>query len=126
MDPGEARVWTVRAYHELLGYWLPDLEVEPRELDFKSDNLRADAMANVEKVYERFVLLLRVRLAYKPGDYRAPYSYRFAARWCLMSKDAAGAAVRWLFDHGYLTSGSKTKGGLNLISFKGEGSRSSD
>ena len=132
MDKGEARVWTVRAYHDLLGYQLPDLEVKPRELEFpavwgeRSRALRVDARANVEKVYKGFILLLRVREAYKPGNLPAPYSYRFAARWCGMKKEATGAAIKWLFKHGYLTSNGTTSKGLNLISLKGEGSRSSD
>jgi len=125
MDKGEAKAWTVRAYHDLLGYELPDLKVKPRELEFtavlgeRSRALRADARANIEKVYRGFILLLRVREAYEPGSLPAPYSYRFAARWCGMKREAAGAAVKWLFAHGYLTSNSKTCSGLNLISLKG-------
>jgi len=105
---GESWVWFVRALVELGGYQLPELSLDPMPLP-----TNAEAVHRV--VYEWFQFLLCIRQVYEPGPLQAPFSWRFAARWCLNKKTNMERYVRWLFKHGCLFPVGKTSKGTNII-----------
>lgn len=108
LGPGEAAVWSIRAYHDLLGYNLPSTELVMSP-DLPPEDSR-------RRAYEGYGLLLACQIAYDPANRQTPipYSVRFAQRWCQIPKSTAAWALSWLFNNGWLvaTSYSRTTGKL--------------
>ena len=92
---GERAVWWLRCLAEL-GLIEPPAMAAPR--------LPEEAPEEAQAVYEGFQLLLSLRAHYDPGQTSAPFSYRFADRWCGISWRQVEAGMTWLRCEGYLKS----------------------
>jgi bifunctional DNA primase/polymerase-like protein len=86
----ESAVWAVRLLHAAGVIPLPEVTLV-RPL------LPPDASGTVVQVAEGFDLLRRCR-ALHDGDAPAPFTWRFASRWCAVGQGKAGAAIRYLHD----------------------------
>jgi len=91
---GERAVWWLRALVEAGFIALPPLEA--RELP-------PEAPEAARKLYRGFVYLLRVRELWEPGQGGAPFSWRFAGRWCgISSQGKVSEGMKYLLKSGYV------------------------
>ena len=96
LSHGGYAVWGLRLLSEIGAITLPAVDVP--DLPDKAPN-------NVKHLWERFVLLLRCREFYLPGQCGAPFSYGFATAWCgLPDKVYAARGIRWLQKHQVLAT----------------------
>ena len=100
LGPGEKTVWWLRALHDIGAIEVPEIPCYPIP---KSADFSGTSRASIEKVYQGFVYLLRLRRLYEQGQKGTPYTFTFAAGWCGLScHQVAGRAVTWLMKNGYI------------------------
>jgi hypothetical protein len=88
----EIAVWTRRLGCDVGAFWPAAVAVPP---------LPSGASPAIERVWAGFRLLIGIRWADGPRV-PVPYSARFAAAWCGVSRGAAHAAIRFLIERGVL------------------------
>jgi len=93
LSKGERATWWLRCLAEL-GLIEPPAMAAPR--------LPEEAPEEAQAVYEGFQLLLSLRAHYDAHQISAPFSYRFADRWCGVSWRQVEAGMSWLLKEGYL------------------------
>lgn len=93
LSKGERATWWLRCLAEL-GLIDPPAMAAPR--------LPGDAPEEAQAVYEGFQLLLSLRAHYDSRQKAAPFSYRFADRWCGVSWRQVEAGMQWLTKRGFL------------------------
>jgi len=93
LSKGERATWWLRCLAEL-GLIDPPAMAAPR--------LPEEAPEEAQAVYEGFQLLLSLRAHYDAHQISAPFSYRFADRWCGVSWRQVEAGMTWLRKEGYL------------------------
>lgn len=92
LSSGERAVWLLRGLAELGRVGLPALAVP---------ELPDDTPKVARKLFDGFVLLLRLREVYEPGQAGdgAPFSWRFAGDWCgVRSQASVSRAMKWLLE----------------------------
>lgn len=95
LTSGERAVWWIRALHEA-GYINPSTQI--------ARDLPEDAPKQARKLYEGFIYLLSLRREYDHHQAEeAPFSWRFAAKWCgIKGASSISRGMKWLLAHGYL------------------------
>jgi len=117
LDKGVGVIWWIRALDKL-GYInnLPSIaakklpKTENTIYRFKKDKQEyAIKKESVEKVYNGFIYLLKLKTIYDKNQKGTTYSYRFIASWCNINKNTAAKAMRYLMQKKYIRVIKRTK-----------------
>lgn len=94
LKKGEIAIWWLRVLEEI-GYINPPT--------VRAKKLPKDATEPVQKLYNGFIRLLRLRMVYDPNQTSAPFSWSFALNWCgIGSMSTVSKAMKWLLCNGYI------------------------
>lgn len=118
LTPGVGVIWWIRALDKL-GYIneLPSIaakklpEIDNTIYRFKKDKKDyAIKKESVQKVYQGFIYLLKLKTIYDKNQKGTTYSYRFIASWAGVSKTTASKAMKYLMQKKYIKVIKETEG----------------
>lgn len=98
LSPGEQVIWWMRALLEMK-VLTEDYDTPP----VRKRSLPKDVRESVRKIYDGFVMLVKLRLLYNKNQKDHLYSYNFIRAWCnIGSNTTVIKGLLWLEDHEYL------------------------
>lgn len=94
LSKGERAAWWIRSAADAGFVQLPEVNARVLPTGIYESTLR---------LYLGFCDLVAVHELYKPGQEGAPFSYRFARKWCDIGSDpTVQKGLAWLLGHGYI------------------------